>query len=69
MNHHRLLLQAYIRSNLHINGFVKVEALKVLLHEMSWAEAKKYFAKNDIALLPVGSNEQHGPQNHWEQTI
>ncbi|MBX5327908.1 MAG: creatininase family protein [Candidatus Bathyarchaeota archaeon] len=37
--------------------------MKVLLHEMSWAEAKKYFAKNDIAILPVGSNEQHGPQN------
>lgn len=37
--------------------------MKVLLHEMSWPEAKEYFAKNDIALLPVGSNEQHGPQN------
>ncbi|NWG10595.1 creatininase family protein [Candidatus Bathyarchaeota archaeon] len=37
--------------------------MKVLLHEMSWTEAKEYFAKNDIALLPVGSNEQHGPQN------
>jgi creatinine amidohydrolase len=37
--------------------------MKVLLHEMSWVEAKEYFAKNDIALLPVGSNEQHGPQN------
>jgi creatinine amidohydrolase len=30
---------------------------------MSWTEAKKYFAKNDIAIVPVGSNEQHGPQN------
>ena len=30
---------------------------------MSWTEAKEYFKKNDIALLPVGSNEQHGPQN------
>ena len=37
--------------------------MKVLLHEMSWKEAKRYFAKNDIAILPVGSNEQHGPQN------
>jgi creatinine amidohydrolase len=41
----------------------KVEALKVMLHEMSWTEAKEYFIKNDIAILPVGSNEQHGPQN------
>jgi len=37
--------------------------LKVMLHEMSWVEAKEYFAKADIAILPVGSNEQHGPQN------
>lgn len=37
--------------------------MKVSLYEMSWTEAKEYFTKNDIALLPVGSNEQHGPQN------
>ena len=37
--------------------------MKVLLHEMSWVEAKEYFMENDIAILPVGSNEQHGPQN------
>ncbi len=37
--------------------------MKVLLHEMSWPEAKEYFAKNDIVIVPVGSNEQHGPQN------
>ncbi len=34
-----------------------------LLHKISWTEAKEYFKKNDIAVLPVGSNEQHGPQN------
>lgn len=37
--------------------------MKLILHEMSWTEAKEYFTKNDIAILPVGSNEQHGPQN------
>lgn len=37
--------------------------MKVLLHEMSWSEAKEYFVKNDIVILPVGSNEQHGPAN------
>ena len=37
--------------------------MKVLLHEISWPEAKKYFAKNDVAIVPVGSNEQHGPAN------
>lgn len=48
-----------------INNLVKkgVDALKVLLHEMSWQEAKEYFANNDIAIVSVGSNEQHGPQN------
>jgi len=35
--------------------------MKVLLHEMSWVEAKEYFSKNDTAIIPVGSNEQHGP--------
>ena len=34
-----------------------------MLHEMSWTEAREYFKKNDISILPVGSNEQHGPQN------
>lgn len=34
-----------------------------MLHEMSWTEAKEYFRENDIAILPVGANEQHGPQN------
>jgi creatinine amidohydrolase len=37
--------------------------LKDLLHEMSWVEAKQYFMEKDIVILPVGSNEQHGPQN------
>jgi len=41
----------------------KVKALKVMLYEMSWTEAKQYFVKNDVAILPVGSTEQHGPQN------
>ena len=36
--------------------------MKVLLHEMSWVEAKEYFTRNHLAILPVGSNEQHGPQ-------
>ena len=33
----------------------------MLLHEMAWPEAQEYFAENDVAILPVGSNEQHGP--------
>jgi creatinine amidohydrolase len=42
---------------------MNMKAQKVLLYEMSWPDAKKYFSKNDIALVPVGSNEQHGPAN------
>lgn len=37
--------------------------MKILLHEMSWVEAKEYFLRNDMVILPVGSNEQHGPHN------
>jgi creatinine amidohydrolase len=37
--------------------------LNLILHEMSWVESREYFMKADIAILPVGSNEQHGPQN------
>jgi len=33
------------------------------LHEFSWVRAKEYFQASDIVLLPVGSTEQHGPQN------
>ena len=37
--------------------------MNALLHEISWIEAKEYFAKNDLVVLPVGSNEQHGYHN------
>jgi creatinine amidohydrolase len=30
---------------------------------MSWPEAKEYLSKNSIAIVPVGSNEEHGPAN------
>jgi len=36
---------------------------RFLLHEMSWVEAKEFLTKNDVVILPVGSTEQHGPQN------
>ncbi len=34
-----------------------------LLHELNWVEAKEYFTENDVAILPLGSTEQHGPHN------
>jgi len=40
--------------------------VKVMLHEMSWIEAEEYFKENEITILPVGSNEKHGPQNPLE---
>jgi creatinine amidohydrolase len=33
---------------------------KVLLEEMSWKEVQKALEKTDIALVPIGSIEQHG---------
>lgn len=35
----------------------------VQLAEISWSEAKSVFEENDVVLIPVGSNEQHGPHN------
>lgn len=33
------------------------------LNELSWVDAKGHFQSGDVVLVPVGSNEQHGPQN------
>ncbi len=33
------------------------------LWELSWEEAAAYFQKSDTAIVAVGANEQHGPQN------
>jgi creatinine amidohydrolase len=35
----------------------------VQLAEISWSEAQKIFSKHDVALIPVGATEQHGPHN------
>jgi creatinine amidohydrolase len=35
----------------------------VQLAEKSWSEAGKVFEENNMAILPVGSTEQHGPHN------
>ena len=35
----------------------------VRLHEISWTDAKDIFEKTDVAILPVGATEQHGPHN------
>jgi len=32
-----------------------------ILGELTWVEAKQRFSEIDVALLPVGSTEQHGP--------
>jgi creatinine amidohydrolase len=36
---------------------------KTLIYSMSWKEAEEYFSNHDLVILPIGSNEQHGPQN------
>ncbi|RLI07735.1 creatininase family protein [Candidatus Bathyarchaeota archaeon] len=35
----------------------------VQLANMSWTDAEALFKETDVALLPVGSTEQHGPHN------
>ena len=35
----------------------------VQLAEISWSDAGKLFEEVDLAILPVGSTEQHGPHN------
>jgi mycofactocin system creatininase family protein len=39
----------------------KIEESDFMLGELTWQEAKQRFTEVDIALLPVGSTEQHGP--------
>ena len=34
----------------------------MFLEQISWAQAKEYFEKNDVAIIPVGSTENHGSQ-------
>src|SRR5690242_15451434 len=32
-----------------------------MLHEMTWPQAARALARAEVAILPVGSTEQHGP--------
>ncbi len=34
-----------------------------LIHELSWTDAGNYLKTCDVAILPCGSTEQHGPHN------
>ncbi len=36
---------------------------KPFLHQLSYEEARDYFSRRDLVILPVGSVEQHGPAN------
>ena len=36
---------------------------KVWLADMTWKEAKEAFKRTDVAIIPVGSHETHGPHN------
>ena len=37
--------------------------MKCLLSDMSWEEAREVFKKTDVAIVPIGSIETHGPHN------
>ena len=34
----------------------------MFLEKISWVQAEEYFKKRDIAIIPVGSTENHGSQ-------
>jgi creatinine amidohydrolase len=43
-------------------SFLASETSKALvLQEMSWVDVKEYLKTNDMAIIPLGSTEQHGP--------
>ncbi|TRO48691.1 creatininase family protein [Candidatus Bathyarchaeota archaeon] len=44
-------------------NYFQTGVILVRLHEISWSEAKELFQETDVAILPVGSTEQHGPHN------
>jgi creatinine amidohydrolase len=37
------------------------DLLSVWLHELTWEEVRQYLDGDDIAIVPIGSTEQHGP--------
>jgi creatinine amidohydrolase/Fe(II)-dependent formamide hydrolase-like protein len=49
-----------LRQNNHFNGNPTGQ-FDYLWGHLSWTEAEAYFKKVDVALLPVGAIEQHGP--------
>ena len=40
-----------------------MESDRYLLHEMTWQDISKIDSKKSVFILPIGSTEQHGPQN------
>src|SRR5687767_5745298 len=37
------------------------ELPSVWIHELTWEEVADYLASDDVAIVPIGSTEQHGP--------
>lgn len=46
-----------VKSGLRVN----TSTHSLLLDEMTWPEAKEALLAADVVLIPLGSNEQHGP--------
>jgi creatinine amidohydrolase len=44
-----------------LNDTERAMPRSVWLNELTWEEVDEYLHGNDIALLPIGSTEQHGP--------
>jgi creatinine amidohydrolase len=43
--------------------FIMVTLKKVFLADMTWKEAEDLFKKTNVAIIPMGSQETHGPHN------
>ena len=44
------------------NRFQEKEVLNYVLEKITWKQAEGYFKEKDIAIIPVGSTENHGSQ-------
>ena len=37
----------------------------MFLEKITWKQAEGYFKEKDIAIIPVGSTENHAPSSAW----
>jgi len=50
-----------VGSPVHLSGDIKMSSKTHWIHELKWPEIAAYLERSDIALIPIGATEQHGP--------